>query len=187
MHGEPVNPSTGSGRTEAIPFVVNLSNHERLIRSQPLCGRGISVILSLALIVLLACAPTPAGLVSVLRVIDGDTIVVAGDARVRYIGVDTPEVGERCAPEATGLNNDLVAGKRVRLEKDVSETDRYGRLLRYVWVDDALVNAELVRLGYARAVAYPPDTKHQATLARLQSEAQAAQRGMWASGPCPEP
>ena len=56
----------------------------------------------------------------------------------------------------------------------------YGRLLRYVWVGDLLVNAELVRLGYARAVAYPPDTAYQARFAALQAEAQAARRGLWA-------
>ena len=59
-------------------------------------------------------------------------------------------------------------------------TDPYGRLLRYVWVGDLLVNAELVRLGYARAVAYPPDTKNQAQFAALQAEAQATRRGLWA-------
>ncbi len=106
---------------------------------------------------------------------------------MRYIGMDTPEVGERCAEEATRLNSDLVGGKRVRLEKDVSEADRFDRLLRYVWVGDTFVNAELVRRGYAKAIAYPPDTRHQSTLARLESEARAARRGMWATGPCPAP
>ena len=68
----------------------------------------------------------------------------------------------------------------MRLEQDVSATDPYGRLLRYVWVGDMMVNAELVRLGYARAVAYPPDTGYQAQFAGLQAEAQAARRGLWA-------
>ena len=74
----------------------------------------------------------------------------------------------------------LVNGRTVRLEQDVSATDPYGRLLRYVWVGDTLINAELVRLGYARAVAYPPDIKHQARLEALQGEAEAAGRGFWA-------
>ena len=68
----------------------------------------------------------------------------------------------------------------MRLEQDVSVADPYGRLLRYVWVGDLLVNAELVRLGYAWAVAYPPDTKNQAQFVALQAEAQAARRGLWA-------
>ena len=100
----------------------------------------------------------------VIRVIDGDTIEVEIDGssyRVRYIGIDTPEVGQPCADEATEKNRELVEGKVVWLEKDVSETDRYGRLLRYVYVDDTFVNDELVRLGYAVVSTYPPDVAHE--------------------------
>ena len=73
------------------------------------------------------------------------------------------------------------------LEKDVSETDRYGRLLRYVWVGDLMVNAELVRLGYALVSTYPPDVKYQDLFLRLPQEARAAGRGMWAEGATPTP
>ncbi len=66
-----------------------------------------------------------------------------------------PEV-RALAQEATRVNQSLVGGKTVLLEKDVSETDRYGRLLRYVYVGEVFVDAELVRLGYAQAVSYPP-------------------------------
>lgn len=72
-----------------------------------------------------------------------------------------------------------MEGKTVTLEKDVSETDVYGRLLRYVWVDGVFVNGELVRLGYARAISYPPDTKYQERLAQLEEEARQASRGLW--------
>ncbi len=121
----------------------------------------------------------------VTYVFDGDTIAVriAGqEARVRYIGIDAPESTyehDPFGPEATAKNKELVAGKRVRLEKDVSETDRYGRLLRYVYVGDVMVNAELVRLGYAQASSFPPDVRYQALLARMQREARAAGRGLW--------
>ena len=97
-----------------------------------------------------------------MRVIDGDTIEVSieGKAyRVRYIGIDTPETGEWMAAEATAMNKKLVGGKVVKLEKDVSETDKYGRLLRYVWVGNLMVNAEQVRLGCAQVSTYPPDVK----------------------------
>jgi micrococcal nuclease len=75
-----------------------------------------------------------------------------------------------------------VAGQTVYLETDVSETDRYDRLLRYVYLaDGTFVNAELVRLGWATAKAYPPDTKHQGLLAAREQEARQAQRGIWAA------
>jgi len=116
-------------------------------------------------------------------VIDGDTITIKGGYRVRYIGIDAPEIHpavEAFGIEAREANRKLVAGKNVRLERDVSETDKYGRLLRYVWVDDILVEAELVRQGLARAKTYPPDTKYQDYLEQMQAEAREAGRGMWA-------
>jgi micrococcal nuclease len=128
--------------------------------------------------------PTPARAEArVIKVVDGDTISVDIDGEtysLRYIGVDCPESGDWMAAEATQANFDLVGGKTVYLEKDVSETDRYDRLLRYVYLaDGTLVNAELVRLGYARAIAYPPDTKHQGLFDGMQQEAMKAGRGMW--------
>ncbi len=128
------------------------------------------------------------GEATVVKVVDGDTIDVKIGGiihRVRYIGIDTPETVapnqtvEPFGPEASAKNKELVAGKVVRLEKDVSETDKYDRLLRYVYIGDLFVNAELVRLGYAQAVAYPPDTKYQSLLVSMENEAKAAHRGMW--------
>ena len=119
----------------------------------------------------------------VTQVIDGDTIVIEGSYRVRYIGIDTPEIHPEAEPfgiEAWQANRSLVEGKEVRLEKDVSETDKYDRLLRYVYVDGVFVNAELVRQGLAQAKAYPPDTKYQDYLAETEAEARGAGRGMWA-------
>jgi len=128
------------------------------------------------------------GEATVVKVVDGDTIDVKIGGiiyRVRYIGIDTPETVdpnqtvEPFGPEASAMNTSLVNGKVVRLEKDVSETDKYDRLLRYVYVGDLFVNAELVRLGYARATAYPPDTKYQSLFVTLEQQAKAARRGMW--------
>jgi endonuclease YncB( thermonuclease family) len=132
-----------------------------------------------------ALAPTDARFTEaqVIQVVDGDTIkvLVAGEKfTLRYIGIDTPEMSAADGKAAREQNVALVGGRSVRLEQDVSATDPYGRLLRYVWVGDMMVNAELVRLGYARAVAYPPDTGYQAPFAGLQAEAQAARRGLWA-------
>jgi micrococcal nuclease len=122
----------------------------------------------------------------VVAIIDGDTIEVeiAGQRyTLRYIGIDSPESGDEFASEAATANAELVADKVVELENDVSETDRSGRLLRYVWVDDTMVNCELARQGYARAKEYPPDTTYQEFLAQCEQEARAAGRGMWATWP----
>ena len=128
------------------------------------------------------------GQVYVSRAVDGDTIVVqagGGEYRIRYIGIDTPETVapgrpvEHFGKEAWERNKALVEGKVVTLEKDVSETDRYGRLLRYVYVDGVMVNAVLVEEGYARSSSYPPDVRHQELFTRLEREARNARRGLW--------
>ncbi|MFC1974569.1 thermonuclease family protein [Chloroflexota bacterium] len=136
----------------------------------------------LSLLLLYGCG-SPPETARVTQVIDGDTIVIEGSYRVRYIGIDAPEVhpqSEAYGIEAWQANRELVEGKEVRLERDVSETDKYGRLLRYVYVDDIFVNAELVRDGLAEARAYPPDTKYQDYLEQMETEARKAGRGIWA-------
>ncbi|MBK6661762.1 MAG: thermonuclease family protein [Thermoflexaceae bacterium] len=126
----------------------------------------------------------------VSRVVDGDTIVVriAGtEDRVRYIGVDTPETVDprkpvqAFGPEATALNKSLVQGQRVCLEKDITDRDRYGRLLRYVWLADGrLVNEELLLAGFATVVTYPPDVKYvESRYLPAQRAAREAGRGLW--------
>ncbi len=132
---------------------------------------------------------------AVLHVVDGDTIHVQCGARVekvRYIGIDAPEIhhpiwGEEPGGRAAAaLNRRLVGGRHVRLELDVRARDQYGRLLAYVWVGDRMVNAELVRLGYAQVMTVPPNVRHQALFVKLQAEARAAGRGLWAaSSPTP--
>lgn len=125
---------------------------------------------------------TTIGEALVTRVIDGDTIEVNISGmiyKLRYIGIDTPEIDEPYYQEATNKNVELVGGKTVRLEKDVSETDKYDRLLRYVYVGDIFVNAELVKSGYARAITYEPDIKYQSLLESMEQEAKLAFRGMW--------
>lgn len=120
---------------------------------------------------------------TVVRVIDGDTIDVrlgdAGVRRVRYIGINTPERFEDYYAEATSANAKLVSGKEVRLVKDVSETDRYGRLLRYVYVGETFVNAELVKQGYAAAATYPPDVEYADYFVELAAEARSNGTGLW--------
>ena len=132
---------------------------------------------------------------AVVHVVDGDTIHVQCGARVekvRYIGMDAPEIhhpiwgAEPGGREAAALNRRLVGGRHVRLELDVRARDQYGRLLAYVWAGDLMVNAELVRLGYAQVMTVPPNVRYQALFLKLQREARAAGRGLWAaSSPTP--
>ena len=120
--------------------------------------------------------------------IDGDTIEVLISGwlyTVRYIGIDTPEKdtpytqAEPYNEEATDKNRQLVGGKVVTLEQDITEYDAYDRLLCYVYVGDTFVNAELVRLGYAEAVTYYPDVKYAEYFEELEAEARDAGRGLW--------
>jgi micrococcal nuclease len=135
---------------------------------------------------------------TVVRVVDGDTIVVAYGGKqykVRYIGMDAPETKdpnssvERMGPQATVANTALVEGKTVFLEKDVSEVDRYDRLLRYVWLADGtawtLVNLELVRQGVAIAKSYPPDVRYDELYRAADADAQVAALGLYAATPAP--
>jgi micrococcal nuclease len=110
----------------------------------------------------------------VTDVIDGDTIDVMLDGevlRVRYVGVNTPERDETCYSEAVEANRALVENQTVRLVKDVSETDRYGRLLRYVYVGDTFVNQQLVAEGFAEVVLYEPDERYYEDFLRFESNA----------------
>lgn len=134
----------------------------------------------------ISTTPLP-NLVKVKRVIDGDTIELESGQKLRYIGINTPEtVDPRRAPqcfgkEASNKNRDLVEGKMVRLEKDVSETDKFGRLLRYVYLENGtMVNQFLVREGFARASSYPPDIKYQDLFREAEKLARQENKGLWA-------
>lgn len=125
----------------------------------------------------------------VSRVIDGDTIELSNGKKVRYIAMDTPETVDPRKPiqcfgvEASNRNKQLVEGKTVLLEKDISETDRYGRLLRYVYIDGVFVNLFLVQEGFAYSYTYPPDVKYQSQFTEAERLAREQKRGLW--GSCP--
>jgi micrococcal nuclease len=137
--------------------------------------------------------------VTVRRVIDGDTIELASGIHVRYIGIDTPElrrrvgtrwitVNEPYAREAYEFNRSLVEGRPVRLETDDESTDRYGRLLAYVYVADPstgawiLANAELVRAGLARVMPVAPNRRYEDRFKGLETEARKRGAGLWRNG-----
>lgn len=128
--------------------------------------------------------------VLVTKVIDGDTIEIEGGTRVRYLGVDTPETKDprksvECfGKEAYNKNRDIVEGKRVILEKDITDKDKYDRLLRYVYLplpDSSLlfVNDYLIRTGFAKVLTIPPDVKFAARFLEAQTEARQQNIGLW--------
>jgi len=172
--------------TKALQRLSYLTNH----RFGLLSRRCLIGFLALSLLLLgsgISCSTSNENTVLVTRVIDGDTIEIEGGARVRYIGIDTPETVHPEKPveyfgkEATQKNRELVQGKRVYLEKDIQDKDKYGRLLRYVWVGDTMVNAELIGLGYAYSYTYPPNVKYQKLFLQLEKEAREQGRGLWAN------
>jgi micrococcal nuclease len=120
---------------------------------------------------------------TVTRITDGDSIEVEmkGVAfRVRYIGIDAPEMnGEPLGEESRAANIALAGGKRIVMIRDLSEADRYGRLLRHVFADGVFVNRELVRLGLARAEDYPPDIACFEDFKAAEEEARMEQLGIW--------
>jgi micrococcal nuclease len=126
----------------------------------------------------------------VIRVVDGDTVVVQSGGRqekVRYIGIDTPESVKPGTPvqcfakAASAANKRLIEGQAVKLVPDAEALDRYGRTLAYVYraSDGLFVNAELVKAGYARTLTIPPNVAHADEFAELATQARKAGRGLW--------
>ena len=120
------------------------------------------------------------------RVVDGDTIVLAGGERVRLLGVNTPEtVAPRTpvqpmGPEASAFTKRLLEGKTVRLGYDKERRDRYGRMLAYVYLGDRLVNEEIIRAGFSPAeTQYPYKNEMKRRFRDAEAEAKAAGRGVW--------
>ena len=145
------------------------------------------VIMALWLGLLSACTPSGnADWATVKHVNDGDTILLSDDRRVRYIGIDTPEIdhenrrAEAFGYEARDANQRLVATRKIRIMVDREPQDRYGRTLAYVYIPDGtLVNAEILRLGLAVVFYKRPNISLFAELLAAQREAMASGRGLW--------
>lgn len=146
-------------------------------------------LLVLALMTGLFLFPTAASAERVRHVIDGDTLVLDSGDKVRLIGIDAPEIenrkygrrGEYFGEEARIYLRDLVEGRDVRLEAGQEPRDRYGRRLAFLYLDDLLVNREMVRLGFADVFRKFP-FKGKEEFLRLESEAREAGRGLWQTG-----
>ncbi len=159
--------------------------------------RGRRLVLLVAVAVASACAPGPPssagppGSAVVVRPVDGDTVVVRigrTEESVRLIGLDTPESVSRVTPvecfgpEAKHRTAELLPpGTQVQLQRDVEARDKYNRLLAYVTraADGTFINLLLVEEGFAASFRFPPNTAHQAELARAEATARAARRGLW--------
>ncbi|MEW6295859.1 MAG: lamin tail domain-containing protein [Candidatus Diapherotrites archaeon] len=126
-----------------------------------------------------ALTETPQSEFKVSEVLDGDSIVLENGSEVRLIGINASEAGQQCYSEAKSKLEELVKGKTVRLEKDISNKDQYERQLRYVYVGNVFVNKEMVRLGYATAYEYPPDTKYSPQIAQAEKEAKQNKGCLW--------
>ena len=124
--------------------------------------------------------------IKVKEVIDGDTIVLQSGEHVRYIGIDTPEKDQPFYQQAKELNQKLIGTKEIRIEFDVQKKDKYGRLLAYVYIGEAFVNAELVRNGLANLYTVPPNVKHSDYFLKLQTEAKEKKLGIWSEAKKPE-
>ena len=115
----------------------------------------------------------------VKTVIDGDTITLTTGEKVRLIGIDTPERGDDLYEEAREHLRSLIEGKNLELHKDISQTDRYGRLLRHVYIDDLWINQKMIEDGYARMVTFAPDVAHVKAFTEAERSARDAERGLW--------
>jgi len=129
--------------------------------------------------------------ISVIEVIDGDTIRLSNNKVLRYIGIDTPESRIKEGSEfiydpqpfsvqAAQKNKDLVLGKKIRVEFDLVKTDKYGRLLGYCFYDGMMVNEELLKNGLAVLMTIPPNIKYTDRFIKAQTDARNQGRGLWA-------
>jgi len=113
------------------------------------------------------------------KVVDGDTVITPLGT-IRYIGVDAPEKNACGGEEATKKNQELVEGKKVVLEKDIEDKDPYNRLLRYLYLPDGkMVNEILIREGFAKAMAVPPNTRYYSRFKKAEELAREEKKGIW--------
>jgi len=115
----------------------------------------------------------------VTRIIDGDTFEIETGEKVRLIGIDAPEENEPFSEDAKSFLAKEILGKKVILQKDISDKDKYFRLLRYVYYNEELINLKLVEGGYAKAIEYPPDIRFSQIFNQAEDYAKSKSTGVW--------
>jgi micrococcal nuclease len=113
------------------------------------------------------------------RIIDGDTIVISTGEHVRFVGMNAPEHDTQYGPGATAHLHQLIDGKSLQLQRDVSDKDKYGRILRFVWVGSENVDLQMVKDGWAKQLLIEPDNEYADQIKTLQQQAEAAHLGIW--------
>lgn len=121
------------------------------------------------------------GVYRVTKVIDGDTVSLETGEKVRYLGIDTPEINKLLGREAKQFNEELVLNKKVIIELDQTKYDTYGRVLGYVWIDNILVNEALINQGYTKVYLMrdEPKLKYLDLLLTAQDRAKQNHLGVW--------
>ncbi len=156
------------------------------------CKESRGDILGLILLLSLLCPPVPASAdlpthARAVAAIDGDTLLLEGGRKVRYLGINAPDRGDPFFDAATGYNDRLIRGREVRLEFDAVPEDRYGRLLAYVYVEETLINLKLLQEGLAHLFILPPNTRFYDLFFAAQEEARAGRKGLWGPRGIPGP
>lgn len=146
---------------------------------------GLSLLVAIPLASVMIALLAYARPVEVAEIIDGDTVRLSDGELVRLLGIDTPEHGEPFFDEASKSLTRSILGREVELTFDYTRRDHYHRLLGYVWLNDTLVNLQLVRNGLARVYAWPPDTLYYRNFVAVQTEARHEKRGIWSLPPPP--
>ncbi len=143
--------------------------------------RGNLIILIILTIYLISCSNLDLeGPYRVIKVIDGDTIILNNSERVRFSGINAPEVGECFYEEAKHRLEGLILNKDIFLERDRTDKDKYGRLLRYVYFNKSLVNLFLVQEGFVKVYhKYKSDTKRYEKLKEIEDESKLFNKGLW--------
>jgi endonuclease YncB( thermonuclease family) len=150
--------------------------------------RGLLLLAAAVLIVVAAVALSPSFTgktlykeqnLNVTKVVDGDTLRLSSGEKVRLLNIDTPERGQYLWKEATERMRELTEGRNITLEKDVTEKDKYGRLLRYAYASGTMLNLVMVREGFARSYFIAPDDKHLAEIKEAEEYAKSRNLGIW--------
>ena len=116
----------------------------------------------------------------VAKVIDGDTIELRNEERIRLIGMNAPDSGEKCFKESKEKLEELIFNENVNLEKDITNKDSYGRSLRYIYLGNSFVNLEMVKTGYAYALTIEPNVKYSEQLTEAEGTAEESKAGcLW--------